>query len=72
MDEAGGESVNAIDQSILFTAASGLALTAGMVTHIVGFKLRRRTPVRILRALYSSAVICAGVGMLLFGDYLCA
>jgi hypothetical protein len=61
-----------ITKSILFTAASVLLLGAGMVTHTVRFKQRRRTPVRILRALYSSAVICAGVGLLLFGDYLCA
>lgn len=61
-----------ITKSILFTIASVLFLGTGMLIHTVRFKLRRHTPVRILRALYSSAVICAGVGLLLFGDYLCA
>jgi hypothetical protein len=49
-----------------------LFLGTGVLTHAVGFKLRRRTPVRVLRAFYASAVICAGVGILLFGDYLLA
>lgn len=61
-----------ITKSVLFTLASVLLLGAGMLIHTVRFKLRRRTPVRLLRALYSSAVVCAGVGLLLFGDYLCA
>jgi hypothetical protein len=61
-----------ITKSILFTSASVLFLGAGMLTHTVRFRLRRRTPVRVLRAFYSCAVICAGVGLLLFGDYLCA
>jgi uncharacterized membrane protein YfcA len=61
-----------IVESILFAAASGLSLAGGIATHVIGFKLRRRIPVRVLRALYSSAVICAGVGMLLFGDQLFA
>ena len=61
-----------IGESILFAAASGLFLAGGIVTHVIGFRLRRRTPVRVLRALYSIAVVCAGVGILLFGDSLFA
>ena len=64
--------MHSLNESILFTAASGLSLASGVLTHVVGFKLRWRTPVRVLRAFYASAVICAGVGILLFGDYLFA
>jgi len=61
-----------ISESVLFAAASGLCLGAGVLTHVVGFKLRWRAPARVLRAFYASAVICAGVGIFLFADYLLA
>jgi hypothetical protein len=64
--------MGSIGQSILFAAASALFLAGGVVTHVMRFKRGLRTPVRVLRGLYTGAVICAGVGLLLFGDYLFA
>jgi hypothetical protein len=71
-DELPGAVMDTITESILFTAFSALLLTTGIVTHILWLKFRQRRPILILRALYSSSVIFASVGMLLFGDYLCA
>lgn len=47
-------------------------LGSGILSHVVGFRLGRRVPIRLLRTFYSCSVVCAAVGMLAFGDYLFA
>jgi hypothetical protein len=61
-----------LSKSMLFAAGSGLFLGSGILSHVVGFRLGRRVPIRLLRTFYSCSVVCAAVGMLAFGDYLFA
>lgn len=61
-----------LSKSMLFAAGSGFFLGSGILTHIIGFRLGRRVPLRLLRMFYSGGVVCAAVGILIFGDYLFA
>jgi hypothetical protein len=59
-----------ITKSLLFASVATISILAGIVTHTVQFRYRVRTPVKLLRAFFSTGLICAAVAMLLFYDYL--
>jgi hypothetical protein len=59
-----------LTKSLLFASLAAISILSGIVTHAVQFPFQSRTPTKLLRAFFSTGLICAAVAMLLFYDYL--